>query len=181
MALHFPFLGLGGRTANAGPNPAGCRRWPFARNFSKPEPRDHLVASQIAVEACLPSTLDSTWCAHRAVIRQIMSRKLRQDVALHFQEIMTSKQIKSMTYLTRPLSQCRRWVKLVFYTIFSKFSFFQWVTAARRVVSTTGGGLARLLLVRRMRPHRPPGCWAAARYRQLGTRDRHRLSPVYAE
>src|SRR5271157_4538604 len=67
-----------------------------------------------------------------------------------------------------------------FYTIFSKFSFFQGVTAARRVVSTTGGGLAGLLLVRLMGPHRPPGCWAAARYRQPGRRDRHRLSPVCA-
>src|SRR5271169_6140460 len=67
-----------------------------------------------------------------------------------------------------------------FYTIFSKFSFFQWVTAARRVVSTTGGGLAGLLLVRLMLPHRPPGCWAAARHRQPGRRDRHCLSPVCA-
>src|SRR5271169_5056627 len=67
-----------------------------------------------------------------------------------------------------------------FHTTFSKFSFFQGVTAARRVVSTTGVGLAGLLLVRLMLPHRPPGCWAAARHRQPGRRDRHRLSPACA-
>jgi hypothetical protein len=51
------------------------------------------------------------WCVHRARFARNNQPKSAKNVALHSRESDTPQQAKSMTYATRPRSNCRRWVK----------------------------------------------------------------------